>query len=236
MGPIRADGNDSSLGGDVLARLYERKQPGPWFTYGFLATCWLVTVPSLVFPSLYEVFGGIEPRAYPWQLFTAVFVHGWPGFPGIVHLALNSFLILECGVPCERLLATRRLLLLSAGAAVANAGTQLLGEGANGSSLVIWAWGPPLALAMIEARRRERGVVSGPEYARLRVVLLTMYVVVTLAMPLIPYALGWRGNPLLALLLANQYHLVATVVGVAAALLWRSRIREFVTAEGRAAG
>lgn len=224
----------SVSGRTPLAPLYDRRGATPLFTYGFLALCYAVTLPSLAFPALYDVFGGIAPRTYPWQLFTAVFEHGWPGFPGLVHLALNTFLILECGVPCERLLGPGRFVVLSVGAALANAGMQLVGEGANGSSLVIWAWGPPLALAMIEAHGDDPSVASRPSYGRLRAVLVVMYVVVTLAMPLIPYALGWRGNPLLALVLANQYHLVATFVGIAGALLWRSRIRRFVAAEGEA--
>lgn len=216
--------------GASLNRLYDYRQSPPWFTYFFLSACWTITVASLAFPDLYGVFGGIEPRVHPWQLFTSVFEHGWPGFPGILHLVLNTFLILECGVPCERLLGSRRFLLLSMSAALANAGTQLLGEGANGSSLVIWAWGPPLYLAMITARRLKPSVAMEPAYQRVRGVLLIMYVAVMLAMPLIPYALGWRGSPLLALLLANQYHLVATIVGIALAVFWKSHIRARVGA------
>lgn len=206
--------------------LYGPGAPRPLATFAMLALSWVVTLPSLVFPELYDVFGGIEPRTYPWQLFTAVFEHGWPGFPGIIHLGLNTFLMLECGVPCERLLGTRRFLLLSFLAMIANAGTQLLGEGANGSSLVIWAWGPPLYFAMRAARRARPSVTRQSGYQRLHVVLTIMYVAVTLAMPLIPYLLGWRGDPLLALLLANQFHLVATMVGIAAAWCWQPTIAD----------
>ena len=48
-------------------------------------------------------------------------------------------------------------------------------------------------------------------------VLFIMYVAVTAAMTLLPYAFGWRGNPAAAFLLGNQYHLIATVVGALAA-------------------
>jgi membrane associated rhomboid family serine protease len=210
----------------TLGFLYDRQGGSALATRAFLIACYLVTVPSLIYPRLYAIFGGIEPRAHAWQLFTAVFEHGWPGFPGALHLLLNTVLILECGVACERLLGTRRFVALSVAAAIANAGTQLAAEGANGSSLVIWAWGPPLMLAMIEARRLDPAVTSRPAYARARAILLIMYVGVTLAMPLIPFLLGWRGNPLVALLLANQYHLVAAIVGGIFALLYRERIRQ----------
>ena len=201
-------------------------KPRPVVTYAILAAAWVVTIPSLLYPELYEVFGGLEPRTYPWQLFTAVFEHGLPGFPGLLHLALNTFLMSECGVPCERLLGSRRFVVLSIAAMTANAGTQWLGEGANGSSLIIWAWGPPLYFAMREARRDDPRVTVQAGYQRLQVVLVIMYVAVTIAMPLIPYASGWRGNPLVALLLANQFHAVAAVVGVAAASCWRPTLRD----------
>lgn len=203
--------------------LYGPGPPRPLATYAILVLSWAVTVASLAYPSLYEVFGGLEPRTHPWQLFTAVFEHGWPGFPGLLHLGLNTFLMLECGVPCERLLGTRRFVALSLAAMLANAGVQMLGEGANGSSLIIWAWGPPLYFALRAARRADPAVTTRSGYRRVQTILVIMYVVVTLAMPLIPYASGWRGNPLWALLLANQFHLVATLVGIVAALWWRPR-------------
>jgi len=207
----------------------------PVVTWTFLALCVGVTVPSMVFPSLYGVFGGIgpggEPAVHFWQPFTAVFEHGWPGFPAPIHLALNAFLILECGRPTERLLGSGRFLVLCVASAGANAVAQLLTEGVNGSSLVIWSWGPPLALALVRGSVRARGggeerlaARLGSSGERLRGVLVVMYVVVTGAMTVLPYAAGWRGDPLSAFVLGNRYHLVATGVGVVFALSWRGRI------------
>ena len=204
-----------------LASLYDSNQrPKPVVVYAFLVLSYAVTVPALFLPDISEVLGGIEPRHYPWQRFTAVFVHGWPGFPALVHLGLNTFLMLECGRPCERLLGSGRFLVLSVAALAASAAIMSLGDGVNGSSLVIWAWGPPLFVAL---RAAGRGA-GDPGAARIRAILVVMYGVVTLAMTLIPYAAGWRGNPLTAFLLGNQYHLVATAVGVVAALTFSRRI------------
>lgn len=189
-------------------------------TYSFLAACWLVTVPSLFVPRLYDVFGGLAPRREPWQLVTAVLEHGWPGFPGSVHLLLNTFLILECGRPCERLLGPGRFASVCGLSVLATAVAQVAAGGVNGSSLVIWAWGPPLVLALRWAR--DRGIeASATAYARIRAVLLLMYVGITLVMAALPYLAGWRGNPLVALLRANLFHLVATAVGIACALALR---------------
>lgn len=116
----------------------------PIGTYFFLGLCLLITFPTFLFPELYNLFGGVKPWYYWWQPFTAAFEHGWPGMPGSIHLALNIILILACGRPCERLLGHTRFLLLSLFALVTNAFVLTFTEGVNGSSLVIWSWGPPL--------------------------------------------------------------------------------------------
>jgi membrane associated rhomboid family serine protease len=200
----------------ALDALYDSRAAGrPYVTYGFLALCLLVTLPTLLYPRLYDVFGGIEPRLHPWQLFTAAFEHGWPGFHGSVHLALNVFLILECGRPAERLLGHGRFLLLGALSLLANAAAQAFTEGVNGSSLVIWSWGPPLFLALAWAKGLDPGVARAvPAYGRIRAVLILMYGVIVAVMGVLPYAFGAHMNPLVALLRGNLYHLVATGVGV----------------------
>jgi hypothetical protein len=53
-----------------------------------------------------------------------------------------------------------------------------------------------------------------------------MYGVIVVVMGALPYLSGWRGNPLRALLMGNQYHLVAAAVGALAGWLWRDAIHE----------
>jgi len=224
------------MGSPALAALFDSRRGGrPVVSLTFLALCVVVTVASLLFPSLERLLGGIGERRHLWQPFTAVLEHGWPGFPALLHLALNAFLILECGRPCERLLGSGRFLVLCLASAAANAALQVLTEGVNGSSLVIWAWGPPLLVALLWARRRGRGEGDGAR-TRIRGVLIVMYVVVTAFMSLLPYASGWRGDPLRAFLLGNRYHLTATAAGVLGALLWRHRIDARLRALAEAVG
>lgn len=209
----------------ALAVLHDYAPPRrPSVTYAYLALSFLITVPTLVHPGLYDVLGGIEPRRYPWQPFTAIFEHGWPGFHGSIHLALNAFLMLECGRPCERLLGWRRFLLLSCASAVANAVAVSLTEGVNGSSLVIWSWGPSLYLALRWARSHDGAVTRTSSYERIQIVLVIMYIIVTAVLGFLPYLYGWRGNPLLGLIRGNLFHLVATGVGIGFALAQRGHI------------
>lgn len=209
----------------ALNALHESGQVRPVVTYSFLGLCLVITIPTLFYPQLYNVFGGMEPRQHGWQLVTAAFEHGWPGFHGSVHLALNTFLVLECGRPCERLLGSRRFLILVILSLAANAVAIALTEGTNGSSLVIWSWGPSLFAALMWARH-EGAAVGTAGYARIRGILLLMYGVVMIAMAFLPYLFGWRGNPLVSYFLANLYHLVATGVGIVFALYSARYIRD----------
>ncbi|HMB69065.1 MAG TPA: rhomboid family intramembrane serine protease [bacterium] len=187
-------------------------------TWIFLALCVAVSVPSFFVPELRDVLGGIAPRQYPWQPFTAALMHGWPGFPGPLHLALNAFLILEAGRPCERLLGSSRFLVLSLASLLANAVAVHVTPGVNGSSLVIWAWAPPLLVA-----RRSGTLTGAGDPERIGGVLVLLFLVIPLAMTAAPYVAGWRGNPVVAFARANLFHGVAVAVGAGFAVGWRRR-------------
>jgi hypothetical protein len=59
---------------------------------------------------------------------------------------------------------------------------------------------------------------------RLAGVLVIMYAAITLAMPIIPYRPGWRGNILYAVVAVSMYHGVATTTGIGFAVAWRKQI------------
>ena len=176
-------------------------------TYLLLAIITLVTIATLLWPPLANVIGGAGELNYPWQPWTAVFLHGWPGVPRLLHLAGNVVLIIVVGLPVERWLGSARFLLVTVLAIVAAGFARFLtGLPFNGASAFIWAYAPLLWLLIRRGQERDKAPL-----------LWVMWLIVPAAMGII-LALG--GAPLpQAWLWGNVYHLSGTVVGFAAAAL-----------------
>ena len=196
--------------------LYDRRHTQrPMVCTVFLGLVLVITLPSLVFAPLNEAFFGGEPSDHPWQALIAAFEPGLTGWRGWLQLAVGVYLIFECGVPCERLLGSRHFLALSVMALLATSLARFLIKGITGSSLVIWAWGPSLFLALLHARRSSPSARYQPAYFRLRRTLVLMYVVIPFLMPVAPATIASHGRFLYALGVGNVYHLVATAIGLA---------------------
>lgn len=88
--------------------------------------CLIVTGISMIVPSIADKFIFMFPVTYPWQIITYLFQHyttgdmipgGLGGIPdalfSMVHLVFNLLLVLPFGVLVEKVLGTKRFLLLS---------------------------------------------------------------------------------------------------------------------------
>ena len=77
---------------EMLSDIYYRKKLGiPYLSLIFLATCFLVSIPSYFFPELIKVLGGMKPMNYPWQYITMVFGHGFfRSSHNFIHLLVNA--------------------------------------------------------------------------------------------------------------------------------------------------
>jgi membrane associated rhomboid family serine protease len=203
-----------------------------WVTWGFLAVCVATSVTALLNPEVQRTLTGLAPRRHAWQPFTAAFVHGWPGFSGWLHLPLNALLIVRAGPYTEKLLGSGRFAVLCAAALAANALAVHLTPGGNGASLVIWAWGPPLAWALRVARDADPAASTGPMYLDIRWLLVFLYGILMLGMMVLSYVFGFRGNPLVAFLRANLFHLVAVAVGVLLTFAFRATIERRIRQGG----
>lgn len=217
---------DSALGilSSVLDELFDADRSGrALVTYALIAGMVVASGPTLVWPRLGLVLGGVGELRYPWQVWTSAFMHGWPGVPLVVHLVLNLIVIGFVGVAAEKLLGAARYLGLTALALVGYWGARRLsGVDANGASVFLWAYAPILYVGMRYAAGSGRPV--GDAYQKGKGFLAIMWVIVPLAMIVLLTA---RGAALgAAAAWGNVFHLSATLAGVAGALLWRRRIGE----------
>lgn len=203
----------------------------PYLAVLYAIACLVVTIPSIFWPELRSIFGGLREQEHTWLLFTAAFQHGFPPVPALVHLIVMLILLSLLGPRLERILGHWRFgLLILVSIIVYALAIDLSPFEANGASGVLWAFGPPIFIALRETRQiYGRSVRNDATYHVLSNVLILMYVVFTLFMIAIPYLIGFRGNLLLAFLYGNLFHLIATVAGILFAILYRGRIRSRLT-------
>lgn len=187
-------------------------------TLSLMGACLLVTATELLWPSLLEGTEVREPRTLP-GLLVSPWLHGLSRASAIPHLAGNLVLLGYTGSRLEFHLGRRRLGTLTALALLAFALLQVVIHfEVNGASVFLWAYAPPLFFLYRGRKRRRIGhedLESAPG------ILFLMWVAIPLGMTWVPFALGWSGSALYAFLVANAFHLCATIVGFACALVWR---------------
>ena len=193
----------------------------PLVTYLLVAAMLVVSLPTLAESGFYRVFGGVGELAYPWQVFSSAFEHGWHGVPLLPHLLLDLFLIFIVGVAAEGILGSARYLLLTLLAIACYWLTrQATNLQANGSSVFIWSYTAIVFLALDHTRRR--GGTGGPVYERLRSALIVMWLVVPVALGILAIARG--SGTLMAIPRANVFHISGLTAGAVGALRWRRHI------------
>lgn len=90
-------------------------------------------------------------------------------------------------------------------------------------TVFVWAYAPPLAVLHRSSLRTDQ-VFAGGDTCATPIVVTVMWVVVPLLMAAVPYAFGWSAGIVGAFLVANTFHISATVVGIGGAWAWRQRL------------
>jgi len=181
-------------------------------TFVLMTIMLIASISTLIWPSLTGVLGSVGELSYPWQPWTAVFVHGWPGMPMLLHLAGNLVLLVLVGPSVEQRLGAARFLTVTLLAIFAAGLLRLLsGVEFNGASAFIWAYAPFLSLLIRDGEQTEK---TG--------ILYVMWLIVPFVIGLI---LTLNGTHLIkAFVFGNLYHLSGTIVGFSGAWFWRSRL------------
>jgi membrane associated rhomboid family serine protease len=128
------------------------------------------------------------------------------------------------GSRVERALGTLRFFLLTIAALGAYAVILTVSKAeVNGASVFVWAYAPPLAALHRYRRLTDRGSDGGDTGAT-PIVLAVMWVFVPVLMTTVPYGFGWSGGVVGAFVMANTFHISATVVGIGGAWTWRKHL------------
>jgi len=208
-------------------------------TLVLIGGCLVVSLPLLLVPSLRGTIGTRASQPLV-ALLTSPFVHGFSTTSLLPHLIGNLVLLWHAGSRVETALGTLRFALLTFAALGAYAVIRMIitvelsgTVEVNGASVFIWAYAPPLAVLYrsrspqrgFDSRRTlpERGPDGGDTFAT-PMVLAVMWLIVPVLMTTVPYSFGWSGGLVGAFLMANTFHIGATVVGIGGAWILRKQL------------
>jgi len=210
----------------TLSRIYCSAPLGPpLISLLLFADCMLVSMASLRH-GMFGIFTTWNGFVYPWQWYTTVFEHGWADVPMAIHLGGNMLVLLTCGAFIERLLGTKRFVLVALIAfltfTLPFAPFQRFGIGI---SWVVWPFGPLAALALYyEYRASGKAVFQDPVFWLLVFTLFMMYVFVGFIFGL-RFADSYELGFLIGFLFGLLSHMVPTMIGAVFAYKWRLLIR-----------
>ncbi len=215
----------------------------PFFCIAVTLLCIIVTLISQLIPSTYFALT-FFPLKYPWQIITYVFLQGAPqellppDYPysamqlTIGHLGYNLILILPFGILIEKILGTKKMLVLFAVSWVADVIAMLImgavntyilkegemagGAGASGLAFCFM----PIGVYVLFVLGRKYGF--GKLFRQVSFYFLMSIAVPTLIIALSPSVGGVAGIPSMIM------HLMAVIIGVIFAIVFRTSINTFL--------
>ena len=191
----------------------------PLVTWVLAILCTVVAMATLIRPELRAFVGHTANNEFL-GLISSPFVHGFSRTSTLPHLAGNLVLLLSVGRWLEQRIGTGTFLMVSVGAYVAFIVIQsFAGFEVNGVSVIIWAFAPPLVAVHWHAGWKSI------EKVRVFVMCFLMWVAIPVAMTSIPIAAGYDGGLLSAFMIANLFHLLATLIGALFAVFLTSPAR-----------
>lgn len=202
--------------------------------------CIVITMITQLIPSTYMAFKFMYPVQYPWQLITYIFLQGAPQelLPAdfqysamqltIGHLGYNFLLILPFGILVEKVVGSRRFLMLFAASWVADViATLIMGYiytrngdifGVSGASGLAFTF-MPVGVYILFVMGRKYGF--GKLLKQISFYVLMLIAIPTVAISFIPDIAGVTGIPSMVI------HLIALVIGVIFAAVFRKKINGY---------
>ena len=216
----------------------------PFFCIAVTVLCIVVTLISQLIPSTFMSLCFTYPVKYPWQVITYIFLQGIPqdlmpeGLPyssmelTIGHLGYNLLLILPFGILVEKIIGTKKMLILFAMAWATNVVVNLIlgvisiklgGEmAASGASGIAFAFMPVGLYALFLLGSR---FGYGKLFKQVSFYVLLSIAIPTIIISVSPSVAGVTGIPSMVI------HLMALVIGTVFAIVFRKTLQVFFDKE-----
>ena len=222
-----------------IRNIYLNKEV-PVISIAIALLCVIITLISQLVPSTYMAFTFSYPVKYPWQLLTYIFLQGIPvellppDFPysamelTIGHLGYNLMLILPFGILVEKVIGSKRFLALFASTWIVDVilnfimGTIWTKDGdsfaVSGASGLAFSF-MPVGVYILFVLGKKYGF--GKLFRQVSFYILMGIAIPTMVISLMPDVAGVAGIPSMII------HLIAIVMGIVCAVIFRGKIYEF---------
>ena len=216
----------------------------PFFCIAVTVLCIAVTLISQLIPSTYEAFRFMYPVQYPWQVISYIFLQGIPKelMPEelpysameltIGHLGYNLLLVLPFGILVEKIIGTKKMLVLFAMTSVLDLIANLIMGavytktgivyGCSGASGMAFAFMPVGMYALFLLGNR---FGYGKLFKQISFYVLLGIAVPTIIISVTPNIAGVTGIPSMVI------HLLGLVIGTVFAIVFRKTLQEFFDKE-----
>ena len=216
----------------------------PFFCIAVTVLCIAVTLISQLIPSTYEAFRFMYPVQYPWQVISYIFLQGIPKelMPEelpysameltIGHLGYNLLLVLPFGILVEKIIGTKKMLVLFAMTSVLDLIANLIMGavytktgivyGCSGASGMAFAFMPVGMYALFLLGNR---FGYGKLFKQISFYVLLGIAVPTIIISVTPNIAGVTGIPSMVI------HLLGLVIGTFFAIVFRKTLQDFFDKE-----
>ena len=216
----------------------------PFFCIAVTVLCFVITLISQLIPSTFMSLCFTYPVKYPWQVITYIFLQGIPqdlmpeGLPyssmelTIGHLGYNLLLILPFGILVEKIIGTKKMLILFTMAWATNMivnlvlgviSTKLGGEiASSGASGIAFAFMPVGLYALFLLGNR---FGYGKLFKQVSFYVLLGIAIPTIIISVSPNVAGVTGIPSMIV------HLLALITGAVFTIVFRKTLQEFFDKE-----
>ena len=216
----------------------------PFFCIAMTVLCIAVTLVSQMIPSTYEAFRFAYPLKYPWQAVSYIFLQGVPkdllpaDYPyssmqlTIGHLGYNLLLVLPFGILVEKIVGTKKMLVLFATACIADLIANLImgaiytrgGDtfGVAGASGIAFSF-MPVGMYALFLLGKNFGFAK--LFKQISFYLLMGMAIPTVIISLMPNVAGVAGVPSMVI------HLMGLVIGTVFAIVFRKSLQDYFDKE-----